>query len=382
MKTITHHLLVIVLPLILTGLLTGCGGPSEPPTISEPKISAPTPQEPGEEVGISIDVSSVSGTELTFSWQADGGEIVRGDGSPAITYRTPDKPGIYNVRVTVSWDSSSVEKVTTIRVEAPDAVAESESPTDTPAPDSGDTSAEPEPTDTPEPPAPTNTPVPPTDTPTPKPTNTPAPTATPAPTNTPRPTPTPTLPPTPVPTPSIPLYDDLADGVVDGSWYDPGWETVQPVDFTVTQGDGVFHFDIVNDTSIDRWGYFYTAVNRPMQEIYMSVTIEGGTGFGGIGLAVNSPSDWYALEVRVTDAISLNSSKQSWKVIQNTPCCPSTHILGAKVDGTQIDLYVDGNVVASFPETENLTNFNISIVGNKKSILSGYVDDVWIRFAE
>jgi branched-chain amino acid transport system substrate-binding protein len=80
-------------------------------------ISDPTPQEPGKEVGISVDVSSAGGVTLTYTWNADGGEIVRGQGSPAITYRVPEEPGTYNVRVKVEWDGQSVEKVTTIQVE-------------------------------------------------------------------------------------------------------------------------------------------------------------------------------------------------------------------------------------------------------------------------
>jgi len=70
----------------------GCGS-QEPapaavvsvPKIGEPKVGAPAPQKPGEEIGISVDVSSGSGVALSYTWNADGGEIVRGQGSPAIT---------------------------------------------------------------------------------------------------------------------------------------------------------------------------------------------------------------------------------------------------------------------------------------------------------
>jgi hypothetical protein len=97
-------------------------------------ISDPTPQEPGKEVGISIDVSSAGGVTLTYTWNADGGEIVRGQGSPAITYRVPEEPGTYNVRVKVEWDGQSVEKVTTIRVEGEVSNPTPEPSTDTPEP--------------------------------------------------------------------------------------------------------------------------------------------------------------------------------------------------------------------------------------------------------
>ena len=115
----------LTLSILLLGLLvSACNSqPAEPPTtaaqpsISDPMISDPTPQEPGKEVGISIDVSSAGGATLTYTWNADGGEIVRGQGSPAITYRVPEEPGTYNVRVKVEWDGQSTEKVTTIQVE-------------------------------------------------------------------------------------------------------------------------------------------------------------------------------------------------------------------------------------------------------------------------
>jgi phosphonate transport system substrate-binding protein len=103
---------------VLFGLLvSGCNSqPAAPPTISDPMISDPTPQEPGKEVGISVDVSSAGGVTLTYTWNADGGEIVRGQGSPAITYRVPEEPGTYNVRVKVEWDGQNAEKITTIEV--------------------------------------------------------------------------------------------------------------------------------------------------------------------------------------------------------------------------------------------------------------------------
>lgn len=103
--------------IALLSLLAACTSPTvEPPTISDPMISDPTPQEPGKEVGISIDVSSAGGATLTYTWNADGGEIVRGQGSPAITYRAPQEPGTYNIRVRVNWDGKSMEKVTSIEV--------------------------------------------------------------------------------------------------------------------------------------------------------------------------------------------------------------------------------------------------------------------------
>jgi oligopeptide transport system substrate-binding protein len=140
---------------VLLGLITACTSPTaEPPTISDPMISDPTPQEPGKEVGISIDVSSAGGATLTYTWNADGGEIVRGQGSPAITYRVPEEPGTYNVRVKVEWDGQSVEKVTVIQVEGdlttPAATRDSTASPEPTAPEPTSTSRpEPEATSTP-----------------------------------------------------------------------------------------------------------------------------------------------------------------------------------------------------------------------------------------
>ncbi len=144
MTTTTPIRNFLLLTSIFFILVSACTSPTiEPPTISDPMISDPTPQEPGKEVGISIDVSSAGGATLTYTWNADGGEIVRGQGSPAITYRVPEEPGTYNVRVKVEWDGQSVEKVTVIQVEG-----------DSPAPTATrDSTASPEPTE----PQPTST---------------------------------------------------------------------------------------------------------------------------------------------------------------------------------------------------------------------------------
>ncbi|MDM8530046.1 hypothetical protein QUF63_02665 [Anaerolineales bacterium HSG25] len=47
-------------------------------------------QQPGEEIGISIEIASTGGVTMNYTWSADGGEIVRGQGSPAITYRNKE----------------------------------------------------------------------------------------------------------------------------------------------------------------------------------------------------------------------------------------------------------------------------------------------------
>jgi hypothetical protein len=185
---------MFILTTILVWVVTGCQGKTptpiaavQPPEISEPKVGAPTPLKPGEEAGIAVEVSKATRFTLTYTWTADGGEIVRGQESPAITYRAPDEPGTYNVRVVVTWDDQSVEKTTSIKVEEEPTPTPTSTPTDTPVP----------PTDTPVPP--TDTPVPPTDTPVPPTDTLVPPIDTPVP-----PTDTP-VPPTAMPTPT-PFY--------------------------------------------------------------------------------------------------------------------------------------------------------------------------------
>lgn len=172
-------LVSFVLIAALVWGITGCKEETATPTavaqalvIGEPKVSAPTPLKPGEEAGIAVDVFSDVGINLTYTWEADGGAIVRGQGSPAITYRAPDEAGTFNISVVVKWDSQSVNKATFIKVEIPTPTP-TFTPTDTPSPT-------------------------PTETPTPTPTASPSPT----PTETPTPTPTATLPPSPAATPT------------------------------------------------------------------------------------------------------------------------------------------------------------------------------------
>ncbi len=209
------------------------------------------------------------------------------------------------------------------------------------------------------------------------------PTKSPPPTRTPRPTPPPLASLSSVPEPDIPIYDDFEDGVISKSWYDPKWSATEgrQVTYEVDESEGVLHFDVVNDTNIDRWGHFVTARGQKLQEIYMSITIEEITGNGGLGLVVHSSNAWYVVDVW-PDGISLSSNKQPWKTVQNTTCCPTTHLLGARVDGTEIHFYIDDNLVASLPESENLENSGVFIFGDQKSKMNGYVDNVWIRFVE
>ena len=65
---------LLILTIILVWVVTGCSGKTptpvaavQPPVISEPKVGAPTPLKPGEEAGISVEVSRATGVTLTYA---------------------------------------------------------------------------------------------------------------------------------------------------------------------------------------------------------------------------------------------------------------------------------------------------------------------------
>jgi hypothetical protein len=162
-----------------------------PPSSTQTTASIPTPDVsglccssdellPGEtaEIWVNVDVANHN-TPVAYTWSPEGGEVIRGHGTDNITYKAPDKPDTYEVKLEVAYGDWSAQRAKSIAVVSP-------TPTPTLTP-----------TDTP---TPTNTPSP-TNTPTSTPTDTPTPTATftPTPTGTPTPTPTPTLLPPPTP---------------------------------------------------------------------------------------------------------------------------------------------------------------------------------------
>lgn len=152
----------LLIGLVLLGSLVSCSG--SPPTL-ELNIGAPSPYQPGQEIGITLIVKNLP-PNPKYIWTVEAGEIVKGEGTPAITYRTPQKPGDYNVSVRVEWDGGSEKKETIIPVDEPQPPPPTDTPTSTPIIDPTDT-----PTSTP---TMTATIIRPTDTPTPEP-----PTATP-----------------------------------------------------------------------------------------------------------------------------------------------------------------------------------------------------------
>jgi hypothetical protein len=119
---------------------------------------------PGDEVEIWVNVNvGDPKIPVVYTWNPEGGEIIKGQKTAEITYKAPDTPGTYGVSLKVEYGDSYTEKSTSI-------VVVSATPT-----------------------------LPPTITPTP--TNTPLPSDTPTPTNTPTLILTGTLPPPETPTP-------------------------------------------------------------------------------------------------------------------------------------------------------------------------------------
>jgi len=87
------------------------------PVVSEPAVSVPQPVNPGDEIGISIRVDSVGGTELTYEWVLTEGKILEGEGTSAITYQAPMEPGTYSIRVKVTSADVTIERSTFINVD-------------------------------------------------------------------------------------------------------------------------------------------------------------------------------------------------------------------------------------------------------------------------
>lgn len=121
---------LFVLTTIFVWVVTGCNGENtiQSPGFDGPNVDSPTPLNSGEEIGISLTVSRAAGVTLSYVWKVDlgGGEILRGQGSPAITYRAPDVPGTYKIGVEVSWDGRSEERAIFIEVGTEDVEVEVE----------------------------------------------------------------------------------------------------------------------------------------------------------------------------------------------------------------------------------------------------------------
>ncbi|MEM7346846.1 MAG: hypothetical protein AAF485_21620, partial [Chloroflexota bacterium] len=348
LQTVTFRQPILISLLIfLLGTLGGCVGtdPASVPTpvVSDPKVGAPSPHQPGEEVGISVDVSSGSGITLSYTWNADGGEIVRGQGSPAITYRVPDEPGTYNVRVKIEWPGQSVEKITSIKVET--LIAESEPPTDEPKPsDEGPTLT------------PTSTP---TATSTPK-----SPTYTPTPTNTPTPTkePSPTATPTATIDADQTVYDNFENPVNDGGYHQGRWRNFQSAGGLPTQHDGILvvsHDGVTNQsTRLIAHHYDNVVLTEPTffeAKLMLDPDRHDGDAIIHLYIDVLSGQDAQCEIDNDGEAFWQNASlKPSWELLYQTPRKSVNfgewHTFRIEVDPASMTFayFIDGEFVGSY----------------------------------
>ncbi|MFQ6026244.1 MAG: hypothetical protein ACE5Q6_01875 [Dehalococcoidia bacterium] len=102
-------LVLVLLPVIMFG----CGG--EPRnnniTVENPEVRGLQPVAPNTDVGISVNVQgAIPGTEMGYEWNdvSGKGQILQGQGIAAITYRTPNEPGTYQIQLIVSADGKSL----------------------------------------------------------------------------------------------------------------------------------------------------------------------------------------------------------------------------------------------------------------------------------
>ncbi len=245
--------------------------------------------------------------------------------------------------------------------ESPTKTPEPKPPTDTPTLQPSNTST-PKPSDTPKPPTATLSPAP-TDTSTPTVTRLPTPTRTLTPT------------PTPIPMPNIPIYDDFADGILDhNKWGPPSWGN--PQQYTPSESQGELRFEIA-----DKWIDWMIPDTRSVREFDTLVTIDQATT-GAMGFTIGSHQIRYGLYIRGDNKIMITG--EAFNLLEGIKlpgrCCPSTHLLGAKADGQQMHLYVDGNLTSSYPFSGYPNLVGLQIIADGPTI--AHVSDVWVDFSQ
>jgi len=134
--------LVICLSIML--VVVSCNGTGvlqvPTPSISELQIFGETPVQPGNQIGISVEVNAPGAKSVSYKWGVEnGGGVVAGDGTSAIIYQASQQEGtvIVSVEITVdgqTYPSKSIFiNVKAIPTEFVPTITES-SPTNTPAP--------------------------------------------------------------------------------------------------------------------------------------------------------------------------------------------------------------------------------------------------------
>jgi hypothetical protein len=222
----TWYLVAILLGMLL---MTHCSNGNssitpiaELPTPIVGMLVAPDELLPGEEKHIRVDSVVVPDENILplYTWTIEKGEM-KGQGTDSITYKAPETPGIYEIRLIVKYGNWETERATSIVVPTPilnPTTTNVPTPTITPTSTETPTSAS----------VPTFTPIP-TGTPTPTLTPTPTPTPTVTPTKPPTKTPTPTVSPSPTPYPAPALAGPENGKEVNGTFPPMDWLWDKPL---------------------------------------------------------------------------------------------------------------------------------------------------------
>jgi hypothetical protein len=120
-----------LLPIALLLLLTGCGGGKPTPTaiavvaptaslpkilVKDPTVNPASPVDPGQQVGISVQVDRPTDLKLSYNWTAQAGKILDGQGTSGITYEVPSQPGTYKIGLKITGIGVDIERSTYVTV--------------------------------------------------------------------------------------------------------------------------------------------------------------------------------------------------------------------------------------------------------------------------
>jgi hypothetical protein len=174
--------------------------------------------------------------------------------------------------------------------------------------------------------------------------------------------------------PDAPLYDDFES--VDASiskWGQPVWDN--PQQYTPIQSQGTLRFEIGTD-----WFDWAVKQSQSIEEIYALVTLDSANdGAFGITLrTISVPGTGYNIMLKKDHVSIWNDPRELGDFQVGDTCCPYTHLLGIKSDGTQLHFYVDNQLIGSYPFNGYPDYATLQIAGATRTAAS--VSDVWIKF--
>jgi hypothetical protein len=104
---------------------------------------------------------------------------------------------------------------------------------------------------------------------------------------------------------------------------------------------------------------------------------------GGFGLFVGTPNNWYNFVMLPYGEVLLTSSQLPKERVFNESgsCCPTTHLLGARVDGSEIHFYLDGEWVTSLPDDGIMWDPGF-VIWTESEGIKVKVDNFWVKFVE